>query len=120
VKHTPPDQHAAPNAPSSPTASTQQLVYSTLFDGSKLELMRELTLRQSPRRCKVLGQILRLLHSGENGLVDLLLVRRPCLCDRFPFLLLSAEELLFRRLASFLRAGGEVRVGELVVELFYA
>ena len=70
---------------------------------------------------EVLGQVLRLLDGGEDGLVDLLLVRRARLGQGFPLLGLAVgEELLLGRLGALLARGGEVRVRELVVELrFY-
>ena len=67
---------------------------------------------------EVLGQVLRLLDGGEDGLVDLLLVRRARLGQGFPLLGLAVgEELLLGRLGALLARGGEVRVRELVVEL---
>ena len=67
---------------------------------------------------EVLGQVLRLLDRGEDGLVDLLLVRRARLGQGFPLLRLAVgEELLLGRLGALLARGGEVRVRELVVEL---
>ena len=67
---------------------------------------------------EVLGQVLRLLDGGEDGLVDLLLVRRARLGQGFPLLGLAVgEELLLGRFGALLARGGEVRVRELVVEL---
>ena len=80
--------------------------------------MRELALGEPERRREVLGQVLRLLDGGEDGLVDLLLVRGARLGQGFPLLGLAVgEELLLGRLGALLARGGEVRVRELVVEL---
>jgi hypothetical protein len=82
------------------------------------ELVRELALRQPPARLEVLGEVLRLRNGGDDGLVDLLLVRRLRLGERLLCLGLAVrEELLLGRAGGLLRRLGEVGVGELLVSL---
>lgn len=85
---------------------------------SELQLVRELALGEAEGGREVLGEVVRLLHGGDDGLVDLLLVRRARLGEGFPVLGLAVgEELLLGRLAALLPVCGEVCVRELVVEL---
>ena len=87
---------------------------------SEVELVRELTLGESPARLQVLGQVLRLLDRLNDRLVDLLLVGRLGFGERLLlFGLALREELLLCGGRRLLRGLGEVSVVELVVNLDY-
>ena len=80
--------------------------------------MRELALRQAERRLNVLRQVLRLLHSSDDGRVDRLLVRRLRLGEGSLLLGLALrEELLLRRAGALGRGLREVRVVDFLVDL---
>ena len=80
--------------------------------------MGELALGEAEGGGEVLGQVLRLLDGGEDGLVDLLLVRRARLGQGFPLLGLAVgEELLLGRDLALLRVLRKVGVVDLLVDL---
>ena len=82
--------------------------------------MGELALGEAEGGGEVLGQVLRLLDGGEDGLVDLLLVRRARLGQGFPLLGLAVgEELLLGRDLALLRVLRKVRVADLLVNLTF-
>ena len=81
--------------------------------------MRELALQQTPARLQVLREVLGLLDRGNDRRVDGLLVGGPGLRVRLLRLGLAlSEELLLRGGLALGGRLGEVRVVDLLVDLF--
>jgi hypothetical protein len=85
---------------------------------SEHELMRELALRQAPRCLEVFREVFCLLDSGNDGLVNLLLVGGLGLGECLLGLGLAfLKELLLGRLLALDLSLGEVGIGEFLIKL---